>query len=73
MTTFCCTIHSPLQYLIKNIPLIMTTALKTRPSSSVLAKKPYQAAQQVEYVYLEAEIDVLLRQLQNLKSQKAAN
>jgi hypothetical protein len=51
----------------------MTTALKIRPSSSVLVKKPYQAAQQVEYVYLEAEIDVLLRQLQNLKSQKAAN
>lgn len=51
----------------------MTTALKTRPSSSVLAQKPYQVAQQVEYVYLEAEIDVLLRQLQNLKSQKTAN
>jgi len=51
----------------------MTTALKTRPSSSAVTQKPYQAAQQVEYVYLEAEIDVLLRQLQNLKSQKAAN
>ena len=51
----------------------MTTALKTRPSSSTVTQKPYQAAQQVEYVYLEAEIDVLLRQLQNLKSQKTTH
>lgn len=45
----------------------MTTALKARP---ITTKQPYQAAQQVQYLYLEAEIDVLLRQLQGLKTQK---
>ena len=45
----------------------MATALKSSP---VMTKQPYQAAQQVQYLYLEAEIDVLLRQLQGIKAQK---
>jgi len=58
----------------------MTTQLASRNSSlsvsgqsaamGSLTPKTYQVAQQVEYLYLEAEIDVLLRQLQSLKSQK---
>lgn len=31
--------------------------------------KTYQAAQQVKYLYLQAEIDVLLQQLQALSKQ----
>jgi hypothetical protein len=45
----------------------MATALQSRPAT---APKQYQAAQQAEYLYLEAEIHILLRQLQNLKTQK---
>ncbi len=44
--------------------------MATQSTTATLIKQPYQAAQQVEYLYLEAEIDVLLRQLQSLKSQK---
>jgi hypothetical protein len=48
----------------------MSTQVLSRSSeSSDLKKQPYQAAQQVEYLYLEAEVDVLLRKLQSLKSQ----
>lgn len=32
--------------------------------------KHYQAEQQVKYLYLQAEIDVLLQQLQTLKQHK---
>ena len=42
-------------------------------ASGLLSQKTYQVAQQVEYLYLEAEIDVLLRQLQSLKSQKVSS
>ena len=61
----------------------MTTQLASRTASAnasnqsvasgLLSQKTYQVAQQVEYLYLEAEIDVLLRQLQSLKSQKVAS
>jgi hypothetical protein len=61
----------------------MTTQLASRTASAnasnqsvasgLLSQKTYQVAQQVEYLYLEAEIDVLLRQLQSLKSQKVSS
>jgi hypothetical protein len=49
-------------------------AIKSRSSDeSQLMKimKSYQAAQQVQYLHLQAEIDVLLQQLKTLKHQKA--
>jgi len=61
----------------------MTTQLASRTAtatastqsvpSGLLSPKTYQVAQQLEYLYLEAEIDVLLRQLQSLKSQKVSS
>jgi hypothetical protein len=61
----------------------MTTQLASRTASAtasnqsvtsrLLSPKTYQVAQQLEYLYLEAEIDVLLRQLQSLKSQKVSS
>jgi hypothetical protein len=57
----------------------MTTQLASRIASTqsvpsgLLSPKTYQVAQQLEYLYLEAEIDVLLRQLQSLKSQKVSS
>ncbi len=48
----------------------MSSQVLTRNPSSLESKKqPYEAAQQVQYLYLEAEIDVLLQKLQTLKSQ----
>ncbi len=49
------------------------TASNQSVASGLLSPKTYQVAQQLEYLYLEAEIDVLLRQLQSLKSQKVAS
>lgn len=61
----------------------MTTQLASRKTSAhmlsqstgtvSISSKTYQVAQQVEYLYLEAEIDVLLRQLQSLQSQNVAS
>ena len=49
------------------------TASNQSVASGLLSPKTYQVPQQLEYLYLEAEIDVLLRQLQSLKSQKVAS
>lgn len=35
--------------------------------------KPYQADQQVKYLHLEAEIEVLLHQLRNLKEKQQSS
>lgn len=57
----------------------MTTQLLTKESTSeqtantikdpriIALQKAYSADQQVKYLHLDAEIDVLLQQLQNLK------
>lgn len=50
-----------------------TNASNQSAASGLLNPKTYQVAQQLEYLYLEAEIDVLLRQLQSLKSQKVSS
>lgn len=42
----------------------------TYQSSSKQMPKCYQADQQVKYLHLQAEVDVLLQQLQTLKEQK---
>jgi hypothetical protein len=44
----------------------------TKPSTDSQQKPVYEAPQQVQYLYLEAEIDVLLRQLQTLQQSKKA-
>ncbi|MEB3228658.1 MAG: hypothetical protein VKJ27_09760 [Synechocystis sp.] len=44
-----------------------TSSTLTRPCTDSLQKPVYEAPQQVQYLYLEAEIDVLLRQLQSLQ------
>jgi hypothetical protein len=47
-------------------------AKNTKENNSLAVKlmKVYQADQQVKYLHLEAEIDLLLQELQNLKQQK---
>jgi hypothetical protein len=47
-------------------------AKNTKENNSLAAKlmKVYQADQQVKYLHLEAEIDLLLQELQTLKQQK---
>ena len=49
-----------------------TSSTLTKPEPDSLQKPVYQAPQQVQYLYLEAEIDVLLRQLQTLQQSKKA-
>jgi hypothetical protein len=48
-----------------------TSSTLTRPTSDSLQKSVYEAPQQVQYLYLEAEIDVLLRQLQALQRSRS--
>lgn len=43
----------------------MAASLLTRQS---VAPSPYGAAQEIEYLYLEAELEMLLRQLQGLRT-----
>jgi hypothetical protein len=43
----------------------MAASLLTRP---VPASRPYGAEQEIEYLYLEAELEMLLRQLQGLQA-----
>lgn len=48
-------------------------SVKTNTSGSDESKKPpYQVDQQVKFLYLEAEVEYLLQQLQNLKQQRLA-
>ena len=42
----------------------------SNPSDSPQMAKCYQADQQVKYLHLQAEIEVLLQELQTLKQQK---
>ncbi len=42
----------------------------SNPSSEPKMAKCYQADQQVKYLHLQAEIEVLIQQLQSLKQQK---
>lgn len=44
--------------------------IDTYQSSSKQMPKCYQADQQVKYLHLQAEVEVLLQQLQTLKQQK---
>jgi hypothetical protein len=46
------------------------SAIISDDSSLIKVMKAYQADQQVKYLHLQAEIEVLLQQLQTLKQQK---
>jgi hypothetical protein len=52
---------------------IGSESVKTNSSRSDQSKKsPYQVDQQVKFLHLEAEVEYLLQQLQNLKQQRQA-
>ncbi|CCI26186.1 hypothetical protein [Microcystis aeruginosa] len=51
----------------------MTTVLTKGSSAMKQIRTTYQADQQVKYLHLEAEIEVLLQQLQNLKRKNQEN
>lgn len=52
---------------------IGSKSVKTNSSRSDESKKPpYQVDQQVKFLHLEAEVEYLLQQLQNLKQQRLA-
>lgn len=59
---------SPSQ-VVSNQPM---SASMQRPSLHE-SKVPYQAAQKVKFLHLEAEIESLLQQLQTLKQQRIAD
>lgn len=42
----------------------MTTLIKTEPNNIEQLKKSYQADQQLKYIHLEAEIDLLRQKIQ---------
>ena len=46
----------------------MTTLIKTEPNNIEQLKKSYQADQQLKYIHLEAEIDLLLRKIQLMRT-----
>jgi hypothetical protein len=47
-----------------------SSAIISDDSSLIKVMKSYQADQQVKYLHLQAEIEVLLQQLQTLKQKK---
>lgn len=59
---------SPSQ-VVSNQPMSASTQLSSLHESKV----PYQAAQKVKFLHLEAEIESLLQQLQTLKQQRIAD
>lgn len=66
---------SPSQRLVASSATVsnVSAALTQRPSLNESKKFPYEAAQQVKFLYLEAEIESLLQQLQTLKQQRVAD
>lgn len=51
----------------------MKTSVKTENYSIKELKKTYQADQQLKYIHLEAEINLLLHQIQNNKNKQNEN
>jgi len=70
----CSSSLSPSQRLVANSATVSNVSATTqRPSLNESKKFPYEAAQQVKFLYLEAEIESLLQQLQTLKQQRVAD
>ena len=51
----------------------MTAQIKTREHNLQQLKKSYQTNQQLKYIHLEAEIDLLLHQIQITKTKQDDN
>lgn len=70
-----CSSISPSQRLVANSQSVsnVSATLTQRPSLNESKKFPYEAAQQVKFLYLEAEVESLLQQLQTLKQQRVAD
>ena len=60
---------SPSQVVSNSQPM----SASRQHSSLDESKVPYQAAQKVKFLHLEAEIESLLQQLQTLKQQRTAD
>lgn len=72
----CSSSLSPSQRLVANsqpVSNVSATSTFQRPSLNESKKFPYEAAQQVKFLYLEAEVESLLQQLQTLKQQRVAD
>lgn len=71
----CSSSLSPSRRLVANSATVSNVSATStqRPSLNQSKKFPYEAAQQVKFLYLEAEIESLLQQLQTLKQQRVAD
>jgi hypothetical protein len=52
---------------LKSSPSVLPTSMLNSEAFINQLRKSYQVDQQVKYLHLQAEIDLLLHQLQNLK------
>jgi len=50
--------------------MLTSSSSLSRPQVKQPKQPPYQAAQQVKFLHLEAEVESLLQQLQTLKQQR---
>ena len=73
MLSFSSTV-SPSETLAANSQAVSNVSPTTQPPHLNESKKfPYQAAQQVKFLHLEAEVESLLQQLQTLKQERIAS
>lgn len=68
----CSSTVSPSQTLASNAQLVNNISAKTQRLCLNESKFPYQTAQQVKLLHLEAEVESLLQQLQTLKQERLA-
>lgn len=72
MLSFSSTVY-PSQTLVGNAQPVNNISPTTQhPHLHESTKVPYQVAQQVKFLHLEAEVESLLQQLQTLKQQRIA-
>lgn len=61
------------QVLVSDRQMVNQGSVTTNsPACNQSKKSPYQVDQQVKFLHLEAEVEYLLQQLQNLKQQRLA-
>ena len=61
------------QVLVSDRSMVSQVSVTTNsPACNQSKKSPYQVDQQVKFLHLEAEVEYLLQQLQNLKQQRLA-
>lgn len=72
MSSFSSTVY-PSETLVGNAQPVSNISPTTQhPHLHESKEVPYQAAQQVKFLHLEAEVEFLLQQLQTLKQQRIA-